>query len=140
MSKEIASSKVGWPFWIPVIIFTIPFTMLFLHLFSDGSSSLRPWWQPLVVLPVGLMPSLLIGLIVQTIWDVSTSAARGKFTIIDAAFCLFLLALCAVFAWVSLKWPNIFSDNFPAHFLWLVLLPLITLYIRKRKKQDDKIA
>jgi hypothetical protein len=135
MENEISplkSSKVGWPFWIPTILTTIPFTILFLHLFPDHEP--LPWWKITMAGIIGLMPAMVLGLIVQTLCAIVVAAAKGNFILVDCFFAFLLLAFCAGLTWFNLREGVVFSET-EIWVFFIVLTPLVGFYVRRRTKR-----
>jgi hypothetical protein len=129
--NPLKSSKVGWPFWIPVILTTIPFTIFFLHLSPDYKS--YPWWKTGMAGIVGLVPALLLGLVIQTIWAIVVAVAKGNFILIDFFFALLLLAFGAGLTWFNLR-ENVLDMDTDILIFFFIIVPLIGFYVRKRIK------
>ena len=138
MEKEIpppGSSKVGWPFWITAILTTVPFTILFLHISPDYKSF--PWWKIAMAGIVGLMPAVILGLIVQTLWDIVIAIAKGNFILVDFLFALLLLAFFAGLTWFNLR-EGILDSGKESWIFFIVIVPLIGFYVRKRIQRKDE--
>jgi hypothetical protein len=135
MENEIpqpGSSRIGWPFWIPTILATVPFTILFLHSCSDYKTF--PWWKTGMAGVVGLAPAMLLGLIVQTLWAIVVAVAKGNFILVDFFFMLLLLAFGAGLTWLNLR-ENIMSSQTEIWLFLIVITPLVGFYVRKRTKR-----
>jgi hypothetical protein len=130
--NPLKSSKVGWPFWIPVILTTIPFTILFLHLSPDYKS--YPWWKTAMAGIVGLVPAMLLGLIIQTLWAIVVAVAKGKFILVDFFFTFLLLAFGAGLTLFNLR-ENVLDTNTESLVFFFIIVPLIGFYVRKRTKR-----
>jgi hypothetical protein len=130
------SSKVGWPFWIPTILTTFPFTLLFLHFVSSTES--LSCWKIVMALVIGLAPAMVTGLIVQTVWAIVAAMAKGNFIIMDFFFVLLILAICAGFTWLNMRFDHDSSETQLSLVFWIILFPAIGFYVRKRIKQRDK--
>jgi hypothetical protein len=128
----LKSSKVGWPFWILTILTTIPFTILFLHLSPDHEP--LPWWKITMAGIIGLMPAMVLGLIVQTLWAIVVAVAKGNFILVDCFFALLLLAFCAGLTWFNLREGVMYSET-EIWVFFIVLTPLVGFYVRKRNKR-----
>lgn len=139
MTKNIrASSKVGLLFWLVVVSSNIPFTLLFLHLVADNPSSLEWWKWPLAVI-IGLLPALLLGLIIQTIWDLVEATLKGFVKLTDYLFMTCLLGVSLCFGWFLWCIPEPWGNNMSMAVLEVVLFPLIGFYFRKRQiKQPER--
>jgi hypothetical protein len=129
----LKSSKVGWPFWIPVILTTIPFTVFFLHLSPDYKTF--PWWKTAMAGIVGLIPAMVVGLFVQLLWGVVVAIAKGNFILVDFLFALLLLAFGAGLIWINLR-ENIVESDGEILIYFSIIVPLVGFYIRKRTKQE----
>jgi hypothetical protein len=139
MENEIPpqkSSKVGCPFWIPTILTVVPFTILFLHFVPKDVS--LPWWKIIMAGVIGLMPAMVLGLIVQTLWAIVIAVAKGNFILLDFFFALLLLAFCAGLTWFNFKEGVMLSETEIWVVFIFVLTPLIGFYVRKRIKQKDE--
>ena len=87
---------------------------------------------------IGLMPAMIVGLIVQLLWDIVVAIAKGNFILIDFFFVLLLLAFGAGLTWFNLR-ENIADSDRQSEWLFaLIISPLIGLYVRKRMKRKDK--
>jgi hypothetical protein len=129
------SSPVGWPFWIPVVLTTIPFTVWFGIMVTRRSHDPIAWWEWIFAIPIGLFPAMVLGLVVQVLWKIGCAARQKRFGPLDGLFVLLLLALCVVPGW--LYWR--FDDGAVVGiFLLTCLCPLIGDYVRWRaKKRED---
>src|SRR5260370_41677384 len=99
-AEQMRSSPVGWPFWVSVLVTAVPFTILFGFFATRQPHDPIAWWEWALALPLGLMPAMLLGLVVQTVWSICISAAHGVFGLVDGVFALLLLALCSVPGWL----------------------------------------
>jgi hypothetical protein len=133
--NPMKSSKVGWPFWIPVILTTISFTILFLHLSPDYKSF--PWWKIGMAGIIGLVPAMVLGLIVQTLWAIVVAITKGNFILVDFFFALLLLTFGAGLTWFNLR-ENILDGNNESLIFFLIIVPLIGFYVSKRIKEKNK--
>lgn len=134
---QVKSSRVGWPFWIPVILTAIPFTVLFGVFATNGPHDPIPWWEWIFAIPIGLTPALLLGLVVQTLWSIGIAAKQKRFTLLDGLFAVFLLALGGILGWICWRNGVPVTDTIIGLYFFLVLLPLVRIYVRKRSKQSD---
>jgi hypothetical protein len=127
------SPVVGWPFWIPVFLTAIPFTVLFGIWVTQSTHESLSWWLWMLAVPIGLMPAIILGLIVQTVWGIGVAAREGRFDWFDAVFAVLLLLLCAGLGflyWLSEQW---FEVVIRAYFL-LIIVPMVGLYVQRRER------
>ena len=82
---------------------------------------------------VGLIPAILLGLIVQTLWAIVVAVAKGHFILVDFFFALLLLAFGAGLTWFNLR-ENILDANTESLIFFFIIVPLIGFYVRKRTK------
>ena len=69
---------------------------ILLIVYFDAIFGFDQWWKWLLVLPVGLAPGMILGLLVQLCWDISINVLRKRFRWTDAAFAIFLLLTCLI--------------------------------------------
>jgi len=136
----VQSSRVGWPFWIPVLLTAIPFTVGFGVWATRNPHDPIAWWEWLFAIPIGLMPAMVLGLVVQTIWSCCVAARRREFGLLDGLFALLLLVLCVIPGWLYWRLEDRFEDA-GLTFFWLVIIcPLIRIYVRRRSKAHRETA
>jgi hypothetical protein len=138
--KQTKSPPVGWPFWTPVLLTTIPFTLLFRFFVNSTPHDPIPWWDWIFAIPIGLLPALLLGLIVQTLWSVGVAVKQKRFTPFDGLFALLMLALSAIPGWLYWRIGERFDCTIITTFIYLVIWPLVGIYARKRGKQANDAA
>ena len=83
---------------------------------------------------VGLMPAMVLGLIIQTLWAIVTAVAKGNFILVDCFFALLLLAFCAGLTWFNLREGVMYSET-EIWVFFIVLTPLVGFYVRNRIKR-----
>ena len=131
---QIKSSRVGWPFWISVFLATIPFTVVFGVWVTRNPHDPISWWEWLFAIPIGLMPAMVLGLVVQTIWSICVAAKQSTFRLLDGVFVLLLLVLCGVAGWMYWLLGDRFEDVVLTLFFFVIIWPLIRIYLRRRTK------
>jgi hypothetical protein len=122
---------VGWPFWIPIILTTIPFTVLFAIWATKSTHEQIPWWQWIYAVPIGLMPAMVLGLVVQTIWSIGVAASEGRFDWFDAMFVMFLVLLSAgvgLLYWRFEQW----IEELLLVYIFVIMVPIVRFYVSRR--------
>lgn len=128
------SSEGGWPFWIPVIVTTIPFVVLVDVLLADGVNETVPRWQWIVIaLPVGLAFAMILGLFVHTVWSIRVAVGEKRFDWFDAMFALFLLALCAGLGFLYWRYEQWFEVLLRIYVI-VIIFPMVGFYIHRRER------
>jgi hypothetical protein len=127
------SSVVGWPFWIPVLLTAIPFTVLFGIWAIQSTHESLSWWLWMLAVPIGLMPAMILGLIVQTVWGICVAVRENRFDLFDALFAVFLLLLCAGLGF--LYWlPELWFEGVMRAYVLLIIAPVLGLYVHRRER------
>jgi hypothetical protein len=127
------SSVVGWPFWIPVFLTAIPFAALFGIWVIQITHEPLSWWLWMLAVPIGLMPAMILGLIVQTAWSIRIAVRENRFDWFDALFAAFLLLLCAglgLLYWRSEQWFEVVMRVY----VLLIIFPMVRLYVQRRER------
>lgn len=132
-------SRIGWPFWIPVLLTTIPFTVLFGILVTSSPHDPISWWEWFFAIPIGLLPALVLGLVVQTLWSIGIAAQQKRFRWFDGLFDLVMLTLGAIPGWIYSRASERFQSSMTLYFFVilyfsLVIYPLLHIYVRRRSK------
>lgn len=106
------------------------------------SSEAQPWWKFFLAIPIGLVPALVLGLIVQTVWDTIKATVQGSVVFRDYLFMLCILAICTGFGWILYIYPDSWRESLPMELFAFILFTVIVLYIRKRyvvaKNQESR--
>jgi len=84
---------------------------------------------------IGLMPAMILGLTVQTLWAIAVAVAKGNFILVDFFFVLLLLALGGGLAWFNIR-ENILDSEAEQWIYYLIIVSVIGFYIRKRLKNN----
>ena len=127
------SSVVGWPFWVPVFLTAISFTVLFGIWVIRSTHEPLSWWLWMLAVPIGLMPAMILGLIVQTGWGIRIAVRENRFDLFDALFAVFLLLLSAGLGflyWLPEQW---FEGVMRAYALFIIF-PMVRFYVYRRER------
>jgi uncharacterized membrane protein YfcA len=125
------SSTIGWLFWISVFLTVIPFSVLFGAWVVWSTHENIRWWLWVLAIPMGLMPAMIVGLIVEATRSIWIAAQRKRFDWFDAMFVLLLLILCAGIGVLYWRFDERL-EPFLRFFTILIIVPLMGCYIHKR--------
>ena len=87
----------------------------------------------MLAVPIGLMPAMILGLIVQTVWGIRIAVRENRFDLFDALFAMFLLLLCGGLGflyWLPEQWFEVVMGAYVS----LIIAPMVGLYIQRRER------